>query len=507
MQRPGPPHFGIATRLSLALSAAAVVLFGLFGYHLISVERQQYRAAVEREVRLLGRSLQVSIENALRDGQLPDVIEVLEQVQRVDPTVDVALYGRDGEVKATTGSGGPFTTSLRVLARRVLVTRETVLRLEDPGPPLRALFATPLLTDQDVLLGVMVLARPLADMEADIALTSREIALTAALLVALSVLITFLLGRAYIHRPLRRLARAMRVVRGGDLEAALAAERADEIGHVANEFNAMVADLRDTRRRLDAETEARRRLERGLRDVEKLAAIGQLAAGLAHEIGSPLQVLTSRARGLRGCAERPEEVQRIAGILAGQTERITRIVQQLLTFARRRPPCIDDVDLRPTVGAILDLLELEARRQEVTLDFTADRDVPVVRADADQIQQVTFNLVRNALAASGPGGRVCIDLQRATHHPLGLPAPVPAVRLVIEDTGRGIPEALQGRLFEPFFTTRGEEGGTGLGLAVVRSIVEFHHGTITFRSSSAGTRFDVVLPVAGPAALLREEAA
>src|SRR5690606_2193733 len=146
---------------------------------------------------------------------------------------------------------------------------------------------------------------------------------------------------------------------------------------------------------------------------------GQLAAGLAHEIGSPLQVLTSRARGLDAAADRPHAVRRLSAIVVGQTERITRIVQQLLAVARRRPPRFEILDLRPPMAAILDLLDFEARRRGVELRFEADRHLQSVRADPDQVQQMAFNLVRNALAASGAGDSITVELRRAVHTPPG----------------------------------------------------------------------------------------
>jgi signal transduction histidine kinase len=303
------------------------------------------------------------------------------------------------------------------------------------------------------------------------------------------------LGRAYIKRPLRLLADAMRNVRGGDLETAIAVERQDEMGHVAAEFNAMLGELRSARRRLVEEQERRRQLRRDLQDVEKLATIGQLAAGLAHEIGSPLQVLQGRAHGLQSVAERPEEVRRIAGILVSQTERITRIIERLLAVARRQPRNIAPLNLAEPVGLVVDLLEFEARRRDVSLTLNVAPGLRTVVADADAIQQVVLNLVRNALQATPARGRVEVALAAASLRAPGADGEGPAVRLSVSDTGAGVPPDVRERLFEPFFTTRAESGGTGLGLAVVRAIVEAHRGTITVRSEpGTGATFEVVLP-------------
>ncbi|HYE35402.1 sensor histidine kinase [Methylocaldum sp.] len=277
-------------------------------------------------------------------------------------------------------------------------------------------------------------------------------------------------------------------------------ERRDELSAVAFEFNRMVLELSAAHRRLDAETEKRRQLQRALQEADKLITIGQLSAGLAHEIGSPLQVVNGRARHLAVCADRPEEVRRLAGILVAQTDRITRIVQRLLEFARRRPPAFVRTDVTSVVGDVLDLLRHEARRRCIDLKFEDPDSLPHALVNADGVQQITLNLVGNAVAATEDGGVVAVDLREGLMTTNG--SEVPALRLTVEDTGNGIaPEHLP-RLFEPFFTTRGDRGGTGLGLSVVKTIVTEHGGTIAAESEMGkGSRFTVHLPLGGPAYL------
>jgi signal transduction histidine kinase len=246
----------------------------------------------------------------------------------------------------------------------------------------------------------------------------------------------------------------------------------------------MVDTLAEARQRIDHETEARLRLERGLQGIDKMVTIGQLSAGLAHEIGSPLQVLSARGSALATRSADPE-TRRQAEILVEQTARITRIVDQLLSFGRRRPPVIAPRDLARPVRTVLELLDGEARRRGVALELAVDDGDHTIEADEDQLQQIVLNLVRNALAATPSGGRITVRIEAAP----GLAQ----VRLIVRDTGPGIPPELQGRLFEPFFTTRASEGGTGLGLAVVRAIVTDHGGTIT-ASSEHGAEFIVSFP-------------
>ncbi len=304
---------------------------------------------------------------------------------------------------------------------------------------------------------------------------------------------------AYVRRPLLDLVQTMRAVRAGDLSAKVSFQRADEMGAAVSEFNAMVAELGDARRRLIAETEAREALEIALQRTDKLITVGQLSAGLAHEIGSPLQVVNGRARALAARPDIPADIRRIAEIVANESDRITRIVEQLLTFARHTTPKRIDVGLREPVRDVVELFELEARRHAVRLEFVCDESLPLVNADAGQVQQVVMNLLRNAVRATPRGGRIHVSL--TTQSPTGGQSE-PSVCLAVEDSGEGIPDDVAAHMFEPFFTTRSHSGGTGLGLAIVKSIVDAHRGTITVTPrDGGGTRFALHFPLAGAAAL------
>jgi signal transduction histidine kinase len=156
-----------------------------------------------------------------------------------------------------------------------------------------------------------------------------------------------------------------------------------------------------------------------------------------------------------------------------------------------------EIDLGPPVAEIIDLLESEARRRGVQLEFRCPASLPKVKADANQIQQVAMNLLSNALRATPSGGRVHAALAESVSGSRDGLYEHPSIALSVEDTGVGIPEPLQARIFEPFFSTWTNSGGTGLGLAVVKAIVDDHGGTIVVSSvPNRGTSFVVHLPAA-----------
>lgn len=461
-------HLSLATRLSIALAVVALALLGAGGAWQLAAERDDLDDAVERELRMLGRSLQVSFENALRDRQSEDVHDTLDALDRLDPTVDVVVL--DAQDRVLASSDGADLDAARAVASGFHADHGSAeLRL-----PLRA----------DTRRAHLVLVRPTTDVERDLAATRRRVAGSLAVYVFLLLLTTVIATRLWVGAPLARMLAHIRRVREGDLSVpAHPSLKRDEIGETVHEFERLVEDLARARARLEAETEARRGFERAVREMDKLATLGQLAAGLAHEIGSPLQVLEGRLASLEKRADDADETRRLAGIAREQAARITRIVARLSNLTRR-PTSPTHVDPREPVRSILSLLEPEARRRGVRWEAELADDVPTMHADPDALQQITLNLVRNAIEATSAGDSIVVRLDRAGDD---------AIALEVRDTGRGMSPEHRDRAFEPFFTTRAD--GTGLGLAVVRGIVTELRGELAFESElDRGTRVRVVLP-------------
>jgi signal transduction histidine kinase len=492
----GASTLRVSIKLTLALIAMGVVIFGAYGAYELQAERHNLRVVIEQEVRLLGQSLRVAIENALRDQQLVDIEKIVKNLNGIAPSIDILVYDTKGHLLTFMQRRQPPDPMHESALQTALSSQAVVFRFDPPDDSNRAIFATPLTDDNGVLLGGLLINRPLLDLQRVLQEMQRGIALFILLFFLTTLVLGLVLGTIYIGRPSGRMVTAMREVRSGNLTSVLPANRKDEMGTIAAEFNAMVAELREARRQLEEEAEAQRRTQRALQEADKLITIGQLSAGLAHEIGSPLQILNGRARALLNRADDAEEVRRNAEILVAQTDRITRIVEQLLHFARRRtlPPARND--LRTAVNSVLDLLQYEARRRGISLTFSCTPDLPPRPVETDGIQQIVLNLVTNALAATPDKGRVSVSLELKRSSPTGEKEEISAVRLVVSDTGNGMSQEVREHIFEPFFTTRSAEGGTGLGLAVVKALVTEYDGTIEVASEpGAGSRFIIDLPV------------
>jgi two-component system, NtrC family, sensor kinase len=300
--------------------------------------------------------------------------------------------------------------------------------------------------------------------------------------------------RQSITHPLRTLARRIKAIGQGHFEQRLQMRRRDEIGEVADEFDRMCTRLEEAHRALLAENEEKLRLERALRHSEKLAAVGQIASRLAHEIGTPLNVIQMRAEQLLQREGQSEKDRTFLHVIVAQIERISGFIRQLLTLSRRPEPEFRVIQVNEIAQGVREIMGDREHAPHVTLSFDLAQDVPPVRGDADQLQQVFLNLTLNAFQAVGMAGQITLSTQFVQH---GTVPTAGTVEIRVTDTGHGIPPDELPLIFDPFFTTKGAVGGTGLGLAISHEIVASHQGEIRVESvPGKGTRFIVALPPA-----------
>ena len=325
----------------------------------------------------------------------------------------------------------------------------------------------------------------------------------AALVMALgSALVTWGLALVLVGRPLAQLVAQARRVGEGDLSCRIATNRSDEVAELAREMNRMCERLDEAHVKERAQASAKMLALSQLRHADRLATVGRLAAGLAHELGTPLNVVHARARQMTPGSLGGPEVSDKSRIIVEQVERMTKLIRQLLDFARKRELQPTDVDVRVLVDRAVALLEPIARKRGVSLVVTGDVESLQGHVDPEQMTQVVLNLVMNAVHASGSGKGVTVDLGRGRATP---PAEdgrseQPCLRIAVRDEGTGIaPDALL-RIFEPFFTTKDVGEGTGLGLSVAYGIVRDHGGWIDVASHlGEGSTFVVWLPEGGRA--------
>jgi signal transduction histidine kinase len=300
----------------------------------------------------------------------------------------------------------------------------------------------------------------------------RHLMMVLAAVLVLSVGVAMILA-SRITGPLRELTAATReVARTGALERPVPVHSADEIGQLGDSFNTMLRELKQAREELLI--------------AEKFAFIGEVAAGVAHEVRTPLGIMRSAAQLLqRGLGAQPASAELVETII-GEVDRLNRVVDGLLQLARPREPVPERTRVEAVLTRALDLAAAQAREKGIAIERQFADRVPPAWCDPEQIHQVALNLIVNALQILPRGGHITVRTD---------PNANGRVAFEIEDNGPGIPAELHERIFTPFFSLR--EGGSGLGLALVQRVVQSHHGSVSVRSTPGrGAAFRVELPVA-----------
>jgi signal transduction histidine kinase len=349
-------------------------------------------------------------------------------------------------------------------------------------------YVLPVRTAHGAVVGTMEVSHLVSPIDERVRNATWDIVVRLSLLVISMTLLTGLVLQREVLRPLSRLMEGITHLGRGESTRPLPVDRRDELGRVAEAFNAMATQLQAARQDLLRETEHTLDLEQQLRHSATLAVAGRLASGVAHEIGTPLNIISGRAEFILQSLPPGDSRHEELNVIVGQIDRITAMIRSLLDTVRPVKPEIRPVVLKELVDRLLLLLEYTARRHGVTLEVSLPGDLPAVRADRNQLQQVLINILMNAFEAARPAGRVQLFARRAMRETRA------GVEISVHDSGPGVPAAIQQRIFEPFFSTKPPGEGTGLGLPICRDILKGLGGEISVHSEpGAGATFVVWL--------------
>ncbi|HEX7842702.1 MAG TPA: HAMP domain-containing sensor histidine kinase [Kofleriaceae bacterium] len=484
----------VATRITMA--TAVVVALASLSYAVLDLRtrRTERRATLEREARAVASALRYDIEALPSAFRAPSDATIRELSRAAGGwKVTVLPSAR----RATLPDDGATAAQLRRLKAMVQVPRPAAD--VEAGQyyydlPIRG----PSEHGEPEIIGLLEISRPADVIDATSDDLWRVVTLVL-LIVGITTVMVGVFAMRLVSRPITKLLRGIDDVAKGDLSHVILSERDDEIGAIATRFNDMTFSLRESRGETQRQNEAKLALEQRLGQTEKLATLGQLAAEIAHEVGTPLNVIAGRARSIQRKSKDPDTVEKNAGIIAEQTARITRIIQRLLDFTRRKvgTAAPAEVDLNDIAASTIELLagQFASARVKVRIERTAQ---PArIAGDADRLQQVLINLLLNAVQAMPDGGSLVVETTRLQRARPGLEgsAEQEFIAIAVADTGVGIPAEIKDRIFDPFYTTKEGRGGTGLGLAVVSGIVKEHDGWIDVDDGKpAGTVFRVYLP-------------
>jgi len=467
----------LVRRLTIYLLAAVALVFALDTWSSVRSHMALFDDDMRRDQALLGRVLASALERVWRSEGEPAARELVASVNSAGQGVRVTIAPA-GPADAKQAQTADATAG----ARRELMTRT----------PLRAPGGRSL---------VLEVSESLAHEHSyALARVRQAIGTTLAAIVACG-LVAWAVGSRVVGRPIEALVAKARRVSRGDFGSPLALRPETELAQLAREMNEMAANLDAATIAVAEQSAARIAAQEQLRHADRLSTVGKLAAGLAHELGTPLNVVAGRARVIAsGEIEGEEEGVECARIILGQADRMTAIVRQLLDFARRRSGEKRSVDLAALARETSRLLEPLAAKRGVVVRCEIESGPLSVRADVAQIQQALMNLVMNGVQASAAGSEVKVALRASAGRAPSQRerAATPHVVLEVSDRGVGIASHQLEQVFDPFFTTKAPGEGTGLGLSVAYGIAEDHGGWIEAESiPEQGSSFRLWLPREG----------
>jgi two-component system NtrC family sensor kinase len=472
---------GLRVKFFLYSNTLILVTMVLVTIFTVAHERTSRYQAIERRGRSLTEAMSVPITDALmyeeldfivEDRLIEDYISEMQALNR-DLMRYVVVADARGTVTHSTNwnqLAKPFDRALDASS----VGHGSVAEIRTGPAGQRVLEIRTPLNVSTKFWGSLAVGYSLKPIEGQVRAIAKQAALLAILLLIGNSALTAIYVETLI-RPILALHRSIRRAADGDLSVRARTRGTIEVAELAGAFNGLMDEVEEARDREHAQRAQ-------LAHTEKMAAVGTLAAGVAHEVNNPLGGILTCIENLRARPGDRAMVERYLSLIEDGLKRIERTTMNLLDFSRQRKMELTITSVNNTIRHVVELVKYQLRKGRIDVQFDLDRSDPVMMADPFQIEQLFLNLVLNALQAMPDGGRLTLRTRRKPDN----------VVVEVEDTGEGIPDDIRGRVFDPFFTTREVGEGTGLGLTVSDSIVASHGGTLAFNSVvGKGTVFRV----------------
>ncbi len=487
----------LARKLTIALVLGIFAVLSIQAFAQVRRETGLFESDMRRDGRTMGRVLRTAAAEVWSTVSEVHAKRLVAQVNESESNVAIrwvsldATPGAPDEPRLGASTLGPLAEG-----------RELVGKARDADGTEHLVTYSPVRVGERVA-GAIEVSESMAGERAYLRATILNTAVGTAALALVCAAMTIGLGIWFVGRPMRSLIEQARRVGAGDLSTRLDLRQRDEIGELASEMNTMCDRLVEANGRAEAEVARRIEALEQLRHADRLATVGKLASGIAHELGAPLQVVSARAKMIADGDVAGAEAAEYGRIVHEQVGRMAALIRQLLDFARRKAADKAPTDLVELARKGCQLLAPLADKRQVVLSVDdgsgeagGDAAPSIASIDAEQIEQALTNLVVNGIQAMPRGGALAIRVRRERRSPPGTGAdPRGYLRVDVEDQGEGMSPATLERAFEPFFTTKPPGEGTGLGLAVAQEIARGHEGWIQGRSKmGSGSCFSLYLP-------------
>ena len=491
----------LGTKLALSLPIIIFLVFSGHGYFQTVSRRDILIRMMKVEVESIGQTLRVSLQKLAhleKTGYVPDIIDAIDEYEKTLGVI-VYLQGENLIFRSRSLDEGiePYLELIKRSIHEDRPQEEFGVYKKDPV----FLYALPFKNESGRIIGGISILQYTSFVEDDMKNAEWSIFVAILILTSATVALILFVTRIWITLPIAKLMDGIKNLAMGNFNTQIDLKRGDELSELAQTFNRMAINLKEAQDKIIQEAETRLELEREIRQSEKLAVVGQLASGLGHEIGTPLNIISGRAELIKRNPEDKGQAQKNSDIIVQQTERITRIIQQLLGFVRKKRPEQETLELSPLIETTLEFLDYQIQKQRVEVVKEIVSHLPPVIGDPDQLQQVFLNLFLNAIQAMPEGGTLRLSVSPKCISKEGSKeGKRPYVEVCVEDTGVGMGKEVLANIFNPFFTTKEGDKGTGLGLTVSQGIIQDHEGWIEVESTvGKGSAFKVYLPA------LREE--
>lgn len=481
----------LAFKFTLAFVIGLCLVWGVAAYFQYHREVELFESDIRADDLAIGKDLSSAAASIWGHSGQEEVVKFIAEAARRDDRISVRWVNLDQA--GTNSEGVPVTQDLLDRMAAGTVPSWTYGGSESEK---RLYTYVPVMAGGKKI-GALEVSESLAVESQYVRATLVRTLITTFVASLLTALLAIFLGVSLVGRPVRRLMDRARQIAAGDLSGRVMMNRSDELGELATEINAMSDRLQSAYRRITAEEEAHQESVEQLRHANRLTTVGKLASSMAHELGTPLNVISARAKMIMAHEVEGDGLAESSRTILDMSNRMTQTMRQVLDLARRRPPQVVAIDLCQVVRKSISLLTMLARRHNVALKFEGEESPLMSAVDPDQIEQVLSNLIVNGLEAMPQGGNLTVSLTRKpAAQDLHDHATVSAYNCIsVRDEGEGIPEENINRVFNPFFTTKERTGGTGLGLSICADIVREHGGWIDVQSRPGeGSTFSVFLP-------------
>jgi two-component system NtrC family sensor kinase len=507
----------LKTKIILSVIIVVVVIEGIFLYLNIKTLSQQMIEKTEEEAFNLSETIRLSIRYAMIKDRRDEYQRIIDDVAQRRGILEVRIFNKAGEITVSSDRTKVGTVvDMKAEAcygchredkAKVLLPSDSKTRVYQTEKQRLLGLINPIYNEPSCypchpktisVLGVLDTMISLEEFDKEKAQLYNRMLLSGIISVIVLSFLSSLLFTRFLNRPIDKLLAATKKAAQGNLDQTVGIKSHDELGELSDSFNHMISELKRSRDAIEEWTQTlEQRVQERTRELQqvqdqliragKMAALGELAAGVAHEINNPLTgVLTFSSLMLKKTDENHPWKRDLENIVQ-QTTRCRNIVKGLLDFARQRKPDKKESDIHFLINRTLTLVENQARFQNIKMVKEFKTGMPMLSVDGDQIQQVFMNIIINAADAMGENGGT-LTIKTAFNNGI--------VEVSFIDTGCGMSKDHLLKVFTPFFTTKETGKGTGLGLAISYGIIQSHGGEIEVESETGkGSTFRIKLPI------------